>query len=93
MAKNMFMATIAMSGVCASPPALGGYDMVAYHKLGSATMGSSEHTYTFVTEDCNTGNGVTCVPRFHTDFHFVSKENLEAFKKDPWRYAPRYGGF
>ena len=27
------------------------------------------------------------------EWHFESKENLEAFKSDPKKYAPQYGGY
>lgn len=60
-----------------SNKAVGGYDPVAYFKQGKPVEGSK---------------------RFHlsykdADWYFSNQENLQAFKDDPDRYAPQYGGY
>ena len=56
---------------------LAGYDVVAYHRLGKATMGSPE----FMAEWMG---GV---------FLFTNKAHLKAFLKDSRKYAPQFGGY
>lgn len=57
--------------------AINGYDAVAYHKAGAPTKGSADYQYE------------------HNDvvWKFSSAENLEAFKADPAKFAPAYGGW
>ena len=74
-----------------SQPVLYGYDMVSYFVKGFAVKGSANYACAFVTQDC--GINDTCVDRFNSTFYFESQENLETFEKDPWKYAPKYGGF
>ena len=57
--------------------AIRGYDPVAYFKSGKAEKGNDE--FTFKWNDAS--------------WHFVSKENLDAFKASPEKYAPQYGGY
>lgn len=57
--------------------ALRGYDPVAYFTIGKPTPGSPEFT--------TTHEGAT--------YRFVDAANLSAFRRDPARYAPAYGGF
>jgi YHS domain-containing protein len=57
--------------------AIKGYDPVAYFTIGAAVEGSAEHSLEW-------GGAV---------WFFSSVENLEAFRSDPERYAPRYGGY
>ena len=57
--------------------AVGGYDTVAYFKVGKPVLGRAE----FATEY----KGAT--------WHFASKENLDAFRANPTAYAPQYGGY
>jgi YHS domain-containing protein len=57
--------------------ALRGYDPVAYFNEYKPVKGSAEHTAEF--------KGST--------FHFASQTNRDAFKADPAKYAPQYGGF
>ena len=54
-----------------------GYDVVSYFNMDEAVKGTAAHTVEF--------DGVI--------FHFSSTENMEAFKKSPAKYAPKYGGF
>lgn len=56
---------------------VGGNDVVAYFKENEAVRGLADHSTEY--------NGGT--------FHFSSQENLEAFRKDPQKYAPKFGGF
>lgn len=57
--------------------AASGYDPVAYFIDGKATKGNS--TFAYIWEDA--------------EWYFRSEENLEAFKKEPEKYAPQYGGY
>ena len=57
--------------------AIGGYDPVAYFKEGKPVEGSRQFTSDW--------NGAT--------WRFASQDNLNAFKADPQRYAPQYGGY
>ena len=62
---------------------------VAYYKNATAMLGSSNFTYQMITDDCNTGNGnTTCVPRFTSEFYFVSEKNRNEFAANPWAFAP-----
>lgn len=54
-----------------------GYDVVSYFTVGMPVAGSERYTAEF--------GGVK--------WQFASAENRDAFKKDPARYAPQYGGF
>ena len=54
-----------------------GYDVVTYFTVGKPVQGSDRYTTEF--------GGVK--------WQFASAENLAAFKADPARYAPQYGGF
>ena len=56
--------------------AVGGYDPVAYFTLGKPVRGSG---------------GITLAHKGAT-WRFASKANREAFKANPEKYAPRYGG-
>ena len=57
--------------------AIGGYDVVAYHKAGAPTIGSSKFTAEY--------QGAM--------WHFASAENRDAFTASPAKYAPAYGGW
>jgi YHS domain-containing protein len=57
--------------------ALHGHDPVAYFTAGKPTPGKAEFTATH--------EGAT--------YRFASAENLAAFKADPAKYAPQYGGW
>jgi hypothetical protein len=60
-----------------SSTAVGGYDPVAYFVDGRPVEGRKEFTYAW--------KGVS--------WRFVNARNLDAFKRDPDAYAPRYGGY
>ena len=57
--------------------AIGGYDPVAYHKESKPVSGSEDFFYVWN----------------HAKWHFSCKENMEVFKENPERYAPRYNGY
>jgi YHS domain-containing protein len=57
--------------------AVHGYDVVAYFTTGQPTAGSDAYAVDY--------NGGT--------YRFASQANLDAFKADPAKYAPAYGGF
>jgi len=57
--------------------AVGGYDTVAYFKVGRAVEGNSAFSTQY--------KGAT--------WQFSSKENLDAFVATPTAYAPQYGGY
>lgn len=57
--------------------AVGGYDTVAYHTDKKPVPGTDEFTHSW--------KGAT--------WRFASKENLDAFVKEPEKYAPQYGGY
>ena len=60
--------------------ALGGHDVVSYFQLetdANATSGTKQHTLSW--------RGA--------DWWFSSEENLEQFRTDPEKFAPKYGGY
>ena len=57
--------------------AIKGYDAVAYFEDGRPVKGDAAYQFQW--------NGAT--------WRFSSADHREAFKKDPERYAPQYGGF
>jgi len=57
--------------------ALSGYDAVSYFKDGKAVAGKREFSYKWMD----------------TTWQFSSADNREAFKADPEKYAPQYGGY
>lgn len=57
--------------------AVSGYDPVAYFTQGRPVKGNARFSTTW--------NGAT--------WRFASAENLAAFRADPARYAPQYGGY
>lgn len=57
--------------------AINGYDPVAYHNAGEPTKGAAEFKYEH--------DGVV--------WKFSSAANKEAFKADPAKFAPAYGGW
>lgn len=65
-------------------PVLGGVDVVAYHGLEetqTAVMGREQHAYRLPSSGYN------------YTFYFSTAANRDEFARDPWRYAPRLGGF
>ena len=63
--------------IAGAPLALHGYDAVAYFTQGQPVRGSDKLVHVH--------EGVA--------YRFSSEAHLDAFKRDPGRYAPQYGGF
>lgn len=57
--------------------AIDGFDVVAYHTTDQSVMGSEEFTMNWR----------------EAEWRFSSQENLDLFKGDPEKYAPRLGGY
>lgn len=57
--------------------AISGYDPVAYHKESKPVSGSEDFSYVWNS----------------AKWQFSCKENLELFKENPERYAPKYNGY
>jgi len=57
--------------------AIQGFDAVAYFRDSKAVKGSKEFTHLYAG----------------ASWHFTSAENLNAFKKEPEKYAPQFGGY
>ena len=90
----MRAALLALLPACAAAgtvkPVIDGYDVVAYFGLVQpmdGIKGSAEFNYTLTSPDADGS------PRFNHSFWFSSAANRDAFAADPWRYAPKYGGF
>ncbi len=80
----IFAASFAVAGEPVDPinktskgVAVEGYDTVAYFTAGEPAKGNPQFTHQW--------QGATWL--------FANQENLEAFKKDPEKYAPQYGGY
>ena len=74
----------------AGKPVIAGWDVVEYFSLNSSALGvqgSPEWAYNFTSPDADGS------PRFTYEFWFTSEANKEKFIADPWKYAPKYGGF
>ncbi|MEC8989664.1 MAG: YHS domain-containing (seleno)protein [Candidatus Latescibacterota bacterium] len=56
--------------------ALSGYDTVAYHVNGAATMGSPAHHVRWMG----------------SNWHFVNEDHRALFEAQPTKYAPQFGG-
>lgn len=57
--------------------AIKGYDPVAYFEVGKPVKGKSDLTYAW----------------HGANWHFANQKNLDAFKANPEKYAPQYGGY
>ena len=77
-------------------PVLGGYDMVAYQTSLSSgdtgVVGSRDFAFDLLVTDHSRGKNDKMDPTNYT-FLFSSEGNLALFREDPWKYAPRFGGF
>ncbi|MDX2046872.1 MAG: YHS domain-containing (seleno)protein [Chitinophagaceae bacterium] len=60
-----------------SDAAINGYDAVAYFTQSKPVKGSTQHIFSW--------KGASWL--------FSTKQNLEAFKANPEKYAPQYGGY
>jgi hypothetical protein len=71
-------------------PVLGGFDVVQYFSLQPTDMGvlgSPTWAYNFTSPDKDGS------PRFTYEFWFVNEGNRDKFAADPWKYAPKNGGY
>lgn len=71
-------------------PIIGGYDVVQYFSLQPTDMGvlgSPDFAYNFTSPDKDGS------PRFTHEFWFVNEGNRDKFATDPWKYAPKNGGY
>lgn len=57
--------------------AIHGYDPVAYFKDSKPVKGDKKYSFTWNT----------------ATWYFANEKNLEAFRTDPGKYAPQYGGY
>mgnify|MGYP006096680263 FL=1 len=75
-------------------PVVGGYDVVEFHSLqpeDDGIMGSSHFSHDLLTTDYST-TGPIMTPTNWT-FHFKNEQNRAAFAENPWKFAPKFGGF
>jgi len=72
-------------------PVLDGYDMVAYFEDQQAVKGTSNFAHLLTTYDYSSDVNGELIGDYR--FHFKSDENREKFAANPWKYAPKYGGF
>lgn len=72
------------------PVVMAGYDVVAYFDLSpgscSSKEGKEEYHYNLASKDQDG------IERYY-QFWFSSQDNLNRFKDNPWKYAPKFGGF
>jgi hypothetical protein len=71
-------------------PVIGGYDVVQYHSLKPTefgVLGSPEFKANLTSPDLDGS------PRFTYEFWFSTAANRDTFAGDPWKYAPKYGGW
>lgn len=57
--------------------AIRGYDPVAYFDQGKPVMGNEKFEYRYQG----------------ANWRFIEMKNMEAFKRDPQKYSPQYGGY
>ncbi|HXV29971.1 MAG TPA: YHS domain-containing (seleno)protein [Sinorhizobium sp.] len=74
---NTATGAVLVAGKPAPGLAVHGFDVVAYFTEGGPIQGDAQ--FAVVHEDAT--------------YRFASQENLDAFKADPARYAPVYGGY
>lgn len=74
---NMAFAVDSIYTTWTSNKAIQGHDTVAYFTEGKPVKGKKEFRYDYKG----------------AEWYFSSAENLEAFKAEPEKYAPQYGGY
>ena len=90
---KVLLASLSLLPACAwvnTKPVIAGYDVVAYFGLTQPELGvkgSPAYTHTLLSPDADGS------PRFNHTFWFSSAANRDTFAADPWKYAPRFGGF
>lgn len=72
------------------PVVLEGYDVIEYYRMEqdscNSVLGLSNFTYNLESNDEKGDLRVY-------QFWFSSQSNLDHFREDPWKYAPKFGGF
>ena len=71
-------------------PVIGGFDVVQYFSLQPGdfgVLGSPEFAHNLTSPDKDGS------PRFTYEFWFKNTENRDKFAVNPWKYAPKNGGF
>jgi len=71
-------------------PVIGGYDVVEYFSLApndTGVKGVPEYAHHLTSPDADG------TARFTYEFWFSSLANKNKFAADPWKYAPKYGGW
>lgn len=71
-------------------PVIGGFDVVEYFSLQPGDMGvlgNPEFSHNLTSSDKDGS------PRFTYEFWFKNAVNRNKFAVDPWKYAPKNGGF
>ena len=75
-------------------PVLFGYDVVEYFNLkegGEGVVGDSQYSANITASDLSNATNKMLDTEYM--FYFKDQTNLDKFKNDPWKYAPKYGGF
>ena len=93
MAAVALVGLAALAAPAAPKPVLFGFDMVEYFTKDAAangTMGMAEFAHTIESFDFTT-HPPTSVGNY--TFLFNNEANMAAFAADPWKFAPRWGGF
>ena len=87
-------AAVSLAWAVESKPVLGGYDVVNYFESSASVLGTADHAHNLTSQDCaSSEHPGACVDRFNSEFWFASEDHRIQFASDPWKYAPRYGGF
>lgn len=86
---------LALLSVCRAAPVLQGYDVVEYFNLEKegkelGVLGVHIWACRLLTFDKSKKEKR---PLGLYEFWFSSPENVALFEADPWKYAPKYGGF
>ena len=72
------------------PVAMAGYDVVHYFGINynscNSRKGKKKFSYDLHSKDENNETRVY-------QFWFATQSNLDKFSQDPWKYAPKFGGF
>ena len=74
----------------AMKPVIAGFDVVEFWNLAPTDMGvkgSPDFAANLTSPDADGS------PRFVHEFWFQNAANQEKFQADPWKYAPKFGGY
>lgn len=88
------LSLLATACAVAARPVLFGFDVVEYSKLTPGAAGLTGDPSRFSSQLTTNIGGQGNPPHYvNYTFAFSSEDNRKAFEADPWRYAPKYGGF